>query len=78
MTTLELKLSLIQRLTMINDENLLNKIMELIESANEEKVLFFSHGLKSAIEHAREDIKAGKIVKDEDLEEAMTEWVKEN
>lgn len=56
MGTLELKLSLIQRLSLINDDDLLHRIKSLIDRMEERQALRFSPEVKVAIKHAREDI----------------------
>ena len=69
MGTLELKLSLIQRLSLINDDDLLHRIKSLIDRMEEVKV---------AIKHAREDISEGRFIEDEGLDRYMERWVNES
>lgn len=68
MGTLELKLSLIQRLSLINDDDLLHRIKSLIDRMEERQALRFSPEVKVAIKHAREDISEGVLLK-------MKDWI---
>ena len=75
MGTLELKLSLIQRLSLINDDDLLHRIKSLIDRMEERQALRFS---PVAIKHAREDISEGRFIEDEGLDRYMERWVNES
>ena len=77
MGTLELKLSLIQRLSLINDD-LLHRIKGLIDRMEERQALRFSPEVKAAIKHAREDISEGRFIEDEGLDRYMERWVNES
>ena len=78
MGTLELKLSLIQRLSLINDDDLLHRIKSLIDRMEERQALSFSREVKVAIKHAREDISEGRFIEDEGLDRYMERWVNES
>lgn len=78
MGTLELKLSLIQRLSLINDDDLLHRIKSLIDRMEERQALRFSPEVKVAIKHAREDISEGRFIEDEGLDRYMERWVNES
>ena len=78
MGTLELKLSLIQRLSLINDDDLLHRIKSLIDRMEERQALRFSKEVKVAIKHAREDISEGRFIEDEGLDRYMERWVNES
>ncbi|MDD2953809.1 MAG: hypothetical protein PHC95_11725 [Parabacteroides sp.] len=78
MGTLELKLSLIQRLSLINDDDLLYRITRLIDRTEERQVLHFSPEVKAAIKQAREDISEGRFIEDEELDKYMERWVNES
>lgn len=77
MGTLELKLSLIQRLSLINDDDLLCRIKGLIDKAEQEQVLCFSPEVKAAIKRARTDVSEGRFVEDDKLDKYMERWVNE-
>lgn len=78
MGTLELKLSLIQRLSLINDDDLLHRIKGLIDRMEKRQALRFSPEVKAAIKHAREDISEGRFIEDEGLDRYMERWVNES
>ena len=78
MGTLELKLSLIQRLSLINDDDLLCRIKRLIDKAEQEQVLYFSPEVKAAIKRARTEVSEGRFVEDEGLDKYMDRWVNES
>ena len=78
MGTLELKLSLIQRLSLINDDDLLHRIKSLIDRMEERQALRFSPEVKVAIKHGREDISEGRFIEDEGLDRYMERWVNES
>lgn len=77
MGTLELKLSLIQRLSLINDDDLLHRIKSLIDRMEERQALRFSPEVK-LLKHAREDISEGRFIEDEGLDRYMERWVNES
>ena len=78
MGTLELKLSLIQRLSLINDDDLLHRIKSLIDRMEERQALRFSPEVNVALKHAREDISEGRFIEDEGLDRYMERWVNES
>ena len=78
MGTLELKLSLIQRLSLINDDDLLHRIKSLIDRMEERQALRFSPVVKGAIKDGREDISEGRFIEDEGLDSYMERWVNES
>ena len=78
MGTLELKLSLIQRLSLINDDDLLCRIKGLLDKAEQEQVLYFSLEVKAAFKRARTDGSEGRFVEDEGLDKYMERWVNES
>ena len=73
MGTLELKLSLIQRLSLM-----LHRIKGLIDRMEERQAIRFSPEVKAAIKHAREDISEGRFIEDEGLDRYMELWVNES
>lgn len=77
MGTLELKLSLIQRLSLINDDDLLHRIKSLIDRMEERQALRFSPEVKVAIKHARRYL-GGRFIEDEGLDRYMERWVNES
>ena len=64
MSTLELKLSLIEQLTKIDDEQLLNKIKKLISQHAEKKTV---EELKEVLKKSQEDFRNGRYMTTEEL-----------
>lgn len=71
-----LKHSLPDRLISINDENLLERINQLIENADLEKtVVKVSKQQSKMLTDSEDDIKNGKLVSDEKLNEEEQRWL---
>ena len=72
MSTLELKLSLIEQLTKIDDEQLLNKIKKLISQHTEQKTERYPaqmtvEELKEVLKKSQEDFQNGRYMTTEEL-----------
>ncbi|EKN16857.1 hypothetical protein HMPREF1076_01991 [Parabacteroides goldsteinii CL02T12C30] len=72
MSTLELKLSLIEQLTKIDDEQLLNKIKKLISQHAEKKTERYPaqmtvEELKEVLKKSQEDFRNGRYMTTEEL-----------
>lgn len=68
--------SLPDRLISINDENLLERINQLIENADLEKtVVKVSKQQSKMLTDSEDDIKNGKLVSDEKLNEEEQRWL---
>ena len=78
MGTLELKLSLIQRLSLINDDDLLHRIKSLIDRMEERQALRFSPEVKVAIKTCARRYLGGAFIEDEGLDRYMERWVNES
>ena len=78
MGTLELKLSLIQRLSLINDDDLLHRIKSLIDRMEERQALRFSPEVKVAIKACAKISRRGVFIEDEGLDRYMERWVNES
>ncbi len=78
MSTLELKRLLIEKIQKIEDDNLLGEAYRLLEINAEEsdEVYLLNDEQKSAIEEAREQIRNGQYLTNEESNRQIKEWLK--
>ncbi len=75
MNTLELKLEIFDKLKSIEDESLLKKIMSLLKTAEEDKIYHLSEYELDMVKEGEEDIKAGRVISQEQLDKEDLEWL---
>nr|WP_315158676.1 hypothetical protein [uncultured Flavobacterium sp.] len=77
MSTLELKLEIFDKLKSVEDEGLLKKIMALLKNVDENKIYHLSKYELDMIKEGEEDIKAGRVFTQEQLDKEDLEWLTE-
>ncbi|MFC0778919.1 hypothetical protein [Flavobacterium sp. HJSW_4] len=75
MSTLELKLEIFDKLKNIEDVSLLEKIKNLLKNADTSNVYQFEQYELDMLKESEEDIKYGKIISQEDLDNEDLEWL---
>lgn len=75
MNTIELKKSLITKISEINDIDFLNALKGLLENRGETKTIFLSKSLKKEINASKKQIKDQLFTDSETLNEEVKEWV---
>ena len=75
MSTLELKLEIFDKLKSIEDEGLLKKIMTLLKTVEEDKIYHLNEYELDMVKEGEEDIKAGRVISQEQLDKEDLEWL---
>nr|WP_315196431.1 hypothetical protein [uncultured Flavobacterium sp.] len=75
MSTLELKLEIFDKLKSVEDESLLKKIMTLLKTVDEDKIYHLSEYELDMVKEGEEDIKAGRVISQEQLDKEDLEWL---
>ena len=75
MSTLELKLEIFDKLKSIEDEGLLKKIMTLLKTVEEDKIYHLNEYEINMVKEGEEDIKAGRVISQEQLDKEDLEWL---
>jgi hypothetical protein len=77
MSTLEMKKRIIQKIRKMENEDLLNEVNRLIEiETSDIEVYKFSNEEKAIINEARNQIKNGQYLTDEEASKEINEWLK--
>lgn len=76
MTTAELQIDLINRITGITDSNKLEEILQLVKFQSDKTVYITDEEEKRIVAEAREEIASGKTISNEDLQSEITAWLK--
>jgi hypothetical protein len=77
MTTLELKNSIIQRISEIEDIRFLKAVKSILDSAPEKDVLILNEGQIKEISQSREDYANGLFIDAQTVNEKVEKWAKE-
>jgi F0F1-type ATP synthase delta subunit len=77
MTTIELKKSIIQRIAQIDDSSFLKAIKTIIDSNPSESLFYIPEDLKIQLKESRKQIRKGKGISNEDLNNEILEWLEE-
>ncbi|MCF1750213.1 hypothetical protein [Mariniradius sediminis] len=76
MSTLELKIRLIEKIDKIEDENLLKEVIRLLElSAGTEDMYNLDLDQKAVIAEARNQIKNGQFLTEDKANQEIDEWL---
>ena len=75
MSTLELKLAIYDKLKSVEDDGLLKKIMKLLKTVDEDKIYHLSEHELNMVKEGEEDIKAGRLISQEQLDKEDLEWL---
>ena len=75
MSTLELKLAIYDKLKSVEDDGLLKKIMKLLKTVDEDKIYHLSEYELNMVKEGEEDIKAGRVISQEQLDKEDLEWL---
>jgi len=77
MTTIELKRSIIQRITQIDDSAFLKAIKTIIDSNPSEPGFQIPEDMKIMLKESRKQIRKGQGISNEDLNNEILEWLEE-
>jgi predicted transcriptional regulator len=75
MNTLELKLEIFDKLKSIEDASLLKKIMGLLKTVEQNEIYHLSEYELDMVKEGEEDIKAGRVISQEQLDKEDLEWL---
>ena len=75
MSTLELKLAIFDKLKSVEDDSLLEKIMSLLKTFDEDKIYHLNEFELNMVKEGEEDIKAGRVISQEQLDKEDLEWL---
>lgn len=75
MNTAELQIDLINQITGITDKVKLKELLQLLKFQNDESIYLTDEDEKKAILEARNEIKNGNVLSDEDVQKEINEWL---
>ena len=75
MRTIELRKHIIKKLSLIDDDSFLKAIKTIIESKVNEGVYQLSDFQKKRIESARNQLKKGQTISNDDLQKEVDQWL---
>ena len=73
-TTTERRQQLLQRLLVVEDEQVLGDIEAILDKRCPDDVLYFSSELRNKVDNALEQMKQGKTFTTEEMERRMSRW----
>lgn len=74
---LQMKLDLINRISILNDARIIKEIKELLDFGLDEKVYELNQSQKDRIEEARNEYKNAQTLTEEDANNEIDQWLKE-
>ncbi|QQQ28634.1 hypothetical protein [Chryseobacterium indoltheticum] len=74
---LQMKLDLINRISILNDARIIKEIKELLDFELDEKVYELNQSQKDRIEEARNEYKNAQTLTEEDANNEIDQWLKE-
>lgn len=78
MSTAELKIDIINRITNLQDDDVLNTILNVLEKeANNETPYILSAAQKEAIQEARIQVAGGEVISSKEADKEIEEWLSE-
>lgn len=77
MSTKELQESIIQKIRLTNDDELLNYLNQLLSNEEEQETYKLSEFEKNMLAESKADYLAGRIISNEDVNSRNEEWLKE-
>ena len=77
MSTLELKLAIFDKLKSVEDDSLLEKIMSLLKTVDEDKIYHLNEFELNMVKEGEEDIKAGRLYTNEEVMAEENKWLNE-
>ncbi len=75
MSNLEIKLEIFDKLNSVEDLNLLNKIRTLLENIPQTEIYQINKFELAILMESEEDIKAGRVISQEQLDKEDLEWL---
>lgn len=75
MSILEIKLEIFDKLKDVEDITLLNRIMDLLKNIDQTEVYQLNEFELNIIRESEEDIKAGRVISQEQLDKEDLEWI---
>lgn len=76
MSTAELKVDLINQITLIKDKARLKELLQLLKFQEDQLVYITNDDERCAVFEARSEIESGKFSSDEDVQKEINEWLK--
>ncbi len=76
MSTAELKIDLINQITLIRDKARLKELLHLLKFQEDSSVYITNDDEKSAVFEARLEIEKGELSSDEEVQKEINEWLK--
>lgn len=77
MSTAELKISIINRITKLEDESIVEQIKRLLDFELEENIYHLSDMQKASVAEAENEYKKGEILSEEQANAEIEKWLKE-
>lgn len=77
MSTIEIKERLIKKIKTTKDKSLLNYALEVLSQQERVPPFKLSAGQKKSIQRGLDDVKAGRVVSDEDFQKELDTWFAE-
>lgn len=75
MSTLELKLAIYDKLKSLEDDILLEKIMSLLKTVDDNKIYHLNELELNMVREGEEDLKFGRVISQEQLDKEDLEWL---
>lgn len=75
MSALEIKLEIFDKLKSVEDVGLLKKIMALLQTVDKNKIYHLNEYELDMVKESEEDIKAGRVISQEQLDKEDLEWL---
>lgn len=75
MSTAELQIDLINKITGITNKARLKELLQLLQFQNDEEIYATNEEEKKAVSEARIEIKEGSILSDEDFQKEINAWL---
>ena len=76
MSTAEMKQHVIEKIQLLEDDNVLRKIEDLL-SFYDDEIFILSEQQKASIDEGLKDIAEGRFITDEEANKEIEEWLKE-
>lgn len=76
MSTAELKIDLINQITVIKDKVRLKELLQLIKFQEDSSIYITNDEEKKEILEARNEIKNGELLSNDDVQKEIDEWLK--
>lgn len=75
MSTAELKVDLINKITSLTDSDILQDLLQFLQFQTDESIYLTTEEEKKAIAESRNQIAAGEVITNEELQKEFQEWL---